>query len=74
MPIYGFTCRMCKGEFESLVNGNVEAGEKCTHCGSTDTAREDWPKKAPTGIVNGASAANNYGLKPERNSKKRRLY
>jgi putative FmdB family regulatory protein len=74
MPIYGFTCKMCKQEFESLVHGNVEAGERCTNCGSTATEREDFPKKGPAIVVNGASAANNYGLKPERNSKKRRLY
>ena len=63
MALYGFDCKICKHEFETLVNGNVEAGEKCPNCGSTDTVREDWPKRPPIGIVNGASAANNYGLR-----------
>ena len=63
MPLYGFDCKSCKHTFETLVNGNVEAGEPCPNCGSTDTERENFPKKAPMGIVNGANAANNYGLR-----------
>jgi putative FmdB family regulatory protein len=69
MPLYGFDCRSCKHEFETIVSGSVEAGERCPACGSTDTKREDFPRKPPLGIVNGASAANNYGLRPKNNRK-----
>ena len=62
MPLYGFDCKMCKHNFETIVHGGVEAGETCPNCGSTDTERENFPKKPASFVINGASAANNYGL------------
>lgn len=70
MPLYGFICASCGHEFESLVHHTVEKGERCTNCGSIETKKEAFPKRPPSHVIKGASAANNYGLKPNSNKKR----
>ena len=61
MALYGYDCKMCKTNFETI--STKEEGEQCPSCGSTATVREDYPKRPPSFKINGASAANNYGLR-----------
>ena len=40
MPIYEYTCKSCKNQFEKLVKSmSSSAGVKCPECGSAQTAR-----------------------------------
>lgn len=66
MPIFAYKCANCSESFESLESYIIEHKPSCPKCASSDCQRDDFNKKAPSGKVNGASAANNYGLKPNR--------
>jgi putative FmdB family regulatory protein len=75
MPIFKYNCKQCSSDFESLTKYEQTEPVPCVACGSPDTQREEFPTKAPGWSINGASAANNYGLKPDgRNSRGRKLY
>ena len=40
MPIYEYTCKSCKNQFEQLVRTmSGDAKVKCPECGSPETAR-----------------------------------
>jgi putative FmdB family regulatory protein len=40
MPIYEYTCKSCKNNFEQLVKSISSAGKvNCPKCGSKETAR-----------------------------------
>ncbi|MDP9175010.1 MAG: zinc ribbon domain-containing protein [Planctomycetota bacterium] len=40
MPIYEYTCKSCKGNFEKLIRSMSSAHEAaCPKCGSKETAR-----------------------------------
>ena len=68
MPMFGYQCPMCKTEFETIVKSDERDNpQECPKCEFEYCAREAFPSKPPLGIVNGASAANNYGLKPNKN-------
>ncbi len=64
MPIFAYGCYSCKHQFETLEPYEPAEPTKCPACSSADCQRDPFNKKAPAGKVNGASAANNYGLKP----------
>lgn len=65
MPIFGYTCEKCDHKFDRIVNlSERDEKQHCPQCESQQTYRELFPTKAPSNVVNGACAKNNYGLKP----------
>lgn len=64
MPIFRYKCHNCSHEFDTLTKYEQSEAIPCTKCASQDTEREGFPSKPASHVVNGASAANNYGLKP----------
>lgn len=69
MPMFGYNCLnpACLKPFETLVfSSDLDKPQPCPQCASENTERESFPTVAPTHKINGASAANNYGLKGPR--------
>lgn len=60
LPIFGYDCGRCKKFYEYFHNGADDKKAICPYCGSNDAKKKP---SAPSGIVKGASAKNNYGLK-----------
>lgn len=60
VPIYDYKCGQCKKQYQYFHVNSEDKKASCPHCGSLNA------KKLPSaanGIVKGASAKNNYGLK-----------
>jgi putative FmdB family regulatory protein len=64
VPIYRYTCGRCKKYFEYLHVSSEDKKAECPYCGSADAKKQIADKVS--GVVNGASARNNYGLKRNR--------
>lgn len=65
MPINDYKCKRCGIEFEYFV---VRSDDK-PECPKCEAKEEDLEKQVPKNVsheIRGASAKNNYGLKPGR--------
>ena len=61
VPIYPYRCKRCKKLFEYFHVNSDDKKAECPHCGSVDAEKQVSTRVS--GVVNGASAKNNYGLK-----------
>jgi putative FmdB family regulatory protein len=61
MPIYSYVCGRCKKYYEYLHVSSDDKKSECPYCGSQDGKKQVSTKVS--GVVNGASAKNRYGLK-----------
>lgn len=64
MPIYEYTCRKCRREFEELVMGGREP--MCPECQGKDLERKMSVTASPHGNVPASCAAGDMGMCPPR--------